>query len=295
LTGGQIATDQDFGYRGTGSIGDTVWYDIDSSGTQNGSEPGIPGVTVTLNIDFDRNGSTDVVLTRVTDQNGNYSFPNLPFADYTVVATQPGGTDQTFDASGAQIDNTSALTLPAAANNTAQDFGYVGTGSIGDRVWYDQDSDGVQDAAEPGFANIIVALDIDFNQDGTVDYTTTTTTDINGNYLFPNLPVGSYTVRIPTAPSGTAQTFDADGTGTVKPIQSGARAGQNNLAQDFGFTRHRVHRRSRLVRCRIRMLLTIGEPGFVGVPVALDIDLNGDSIIDMTLNTVTGANGAVSV
>lgn len=126
-----------------------------------------------------------------------------------------GWNDSTFDNDGTGTANRSTLVLAAGANNLLQDFGYVGTGSIGDRVWYDRDSDGVQDAAEPGFSNVTVALDIDFNQDGTVDYTITTATNTSGNYLFPNLPAGSYTVRIPTVPSGTAQTFDADGTGTV--------------------------------------------------------------------------------
>jgi len=292
LTGGLIVNDQDFGYRGTGSIGDTVWYDINSSGTQNGTEPGIPGVTVTLNIDFDRDGTTDVVLNRVTNQTGQYLFPNLPFADYTVVVTPPGGTNQTFDASGSQTDHTSSLTLPGGANNLLQDFGYIGTGSIGDRVWYDQDNDGAQDAAEPGFAGVTVLLDIDFNQDGTVDHTLTTTTNLTGNYLFPNLPVGSYTVRIPTVPAGTAQTFDSDGTGTANRSSLVLGSGQNNLLQDFGY------RGTGSIGDRVWFdqdqdaSQTVGEPGFVGVPVALDIDLNGDAIIDMTLNTVTGANGA---
>jgi fimbrial isopeptide formation D2 family protein/uncharacterized repeat protein (TIGR01451 family) len=292
LSGGQIAIDQDFGYRGTGSLGDTVWYDINSSGTQNGTEPGISGVTVTLNIDFDRDGTTDVVLNRVTNQTGQYLFPNLPFADYTVVATPPGGANQTFDASGSQTDHTSTLTLPGGANNLLQDFGYVGTGSVGDRVWYDQNNNGVQDAAEPGFSGVTVLLDIDFNQDGTVDHTLTTTTNPTGNYLFPNLPVGSYTVRIPTVPAGTAPTFDADGTGTANRSSLVLGSGQNNLLQDFGY------RGTGSIGDRVWFdqdqdaSQTVGEPGFVGVPVALDIDLNGDAVIDMTLNTVTGANGA---
>ncbi len=291
LTGGEIAADQDFGYTGTGSIGDTVWYDADSSGTQNNGEPGIPGVTVTLNIDFDRNGSTDVVLNRVTDQNGNYTFPNLPFADYTVVVTPPGGTNQTFDASGSQTDNTSVLTLGGGESNTAQDFGYVGTGSIGDTVWYDRDGNDAQNAGEPGFAGITVALDIDFNQDGTVDHTITTSTNLLGQYLFPNLPVGAYAVRVPTAPGGTSQTYDASGAQTDSQSSLVLGSGENNVLQDFGYTGTGSIGNRVWFDANSDGVQDPGEPGLVGVPVALDVDLNGDSIIDMTLTTSTDGDG----
>jgi hypothetical protein len=106
----------------------------------------------------------------------------------------------------------------------------------------------IQDAAEPGFSGVTVLLDIDFNQDGTVDHTLTTTTNPTGNYLFPNLPVGSYTVRIPTVPAGTAPTFDADGTGTANRSSLVLGSGQNNLLQDFGYRGTGFDRRSRLVR-----------------------------------------------
>jgi hypothetical protein len=54
LTGNTAATTnnriQDFGYRGTASLGDRVYVDADADGVQdtNGLEPSLPGVTVTL-------------------------------------------------------------------------------------------------------------------------------------------------------------------------------------------------------------------------------------------------------
>ena len=48
---------------------------------------------------------------------------------------------------------------------------------IGNRVWWDQDGDGVQDAGEPGISGVVVSLQ-------TVSGTVNTTTDINGNYYF---------------------------------------------------------------------------------------------------------------
>ena len=61
-------------------------------------------------------------------------------------------------------------------------------GALGDRVWLDLDADGVQDAGEAGIAGVKVTLLGDFDQNGTVDYTATTTTGANGLYTFTGLP-----------------------------------------------------------------------------------------------------------
>jgi hypothetical protein len=50
---------------------------------------------------------------------------------------------------------------------------------IGDRLWWDQDGDGVQDAGEPGIAGVTVRL---YDADGTL--VATTVTDANGQYRF---------------------------------------------------------------------------------------------------------------
>ncbi|MFM2475608.1 SdrD B-like domain-containing protein, partial [Burkholderia cenocepacia] len=67
---------QDFGYRGSASVGDLVWLDLDGDGAQGPGEPGLGGVTVTLTIV--REGLEDVVLTTTTDANGAYAFAGLP-------------------------------------------------------------------------------------------------------------------------------------------------------------------------------------------------------------------------
>jgi hypothetical protein len=68
---------------------------------------------------------------------------------------------------------------------------------IGDYVWNDLDSNGIQDAGEPGVAGVPVTLsgtDLDGNA-----ITANTTTDANGAYLFDDLPSGSYVVTIDPA------------------------------------------------------------------------------------------------
>lgn len=84
---------------------------------------------------------------------------------------------------------------PARAENCAP------PGSLGDRVWFDIDRDGIQDddvdefgeAIEPGVANVTVRL---WEFDGS-DFVLreTTTTDAEGYYLFEGLPEGRYQVE----------------------------------------------------------------------------------------------------
>ncbi len=290
LAPGENNTAQDFGYQGTGSIGDRVWFDADSDGVQDGGEPGIEGVTVELDVDLDGDGTTDVTLTDTTDGNGNYLFENLPVGDYTVRVTQPAGYDQTFDNDGTGSANSSDHTLGAGENNVAQDFGYTGQGSIGDRVWFDADQDGIQDAGEPGFPNITVQLEVDLNGDGAVDYTTTTSTDNNGNYLFSDLPPGAYTISVLTTPAGGTQTYDADG-GLDETSALTLGVNEDNLAQDFGY------KGAGSIGDRVWLDLDgdgsqdSGEPGIVGVTIQLDLDLTGDGIADYTTTTVTGPDG----
>ena len=74
LTAGEDNLEQDFGYNsGTGSIGDTIYFDADNSGSESPGDAGIPGVTVTLTGDVNNDGIEDT-LTAVTDDNGTYLF-----------------------------------------------------------------------------------------------------------------------------------------------------------------------------------------------------------------------------
>ncbi|MEL6988846.1 MAG: SdrD B-like domain-containing protein, partial [Bacteroidota bacterium] len=48
LAAGENNPDQDFGYQGNASLGDTIYEDTDGDGSQGADEPGIEGVVVTL-------------------------------------------------------------------------------------------------------------------------------------------------------------------------------------------------------------------------------------------------------
>ncbi len=230
--------DVDFGYTGTGTIGDTLWLDVDGDGHEDAGEPGLGGASVTLTGDLDNDGDVDDTVTVVTDQNGHYSFPNLPAGDYTIEvdpATLPDGMNQTGDPDGT-LDNITEISLPPGETNILQDFGYTGTGSIGDIIWLDSNRNGVLDGGESGIGGVSVVLTADFDGNGTVDFTTITTTDANGNYLFSNLPAGSYSLNLDpaTVPGGLEQTFDPDGLLNFQTTLT-LGASENNMVQDFGF------------------------------------------------------------
>ncbi|MCZ2126194.1 MAG: sortase [Anaerolineales bacterium] len=86
-----------------------------------------------------------------------------------------------------------------ANSNLTIDFGFIQpTHSLGNRLWYDVNNNGIDDAGELPVANANVSLYWDANGDGIPDGPAikTTTTDSNGYYLFDNLPSGRYLVGV---------------------------------------------------------------------------------------------------
>jgi hypothetical protein len=131
----------DFGYRGTASLGDYVWLGTNGNGVQDSGEDGIGGATVTLTwygSDSVIGGGDDLVFSTTTVADGRYSFANLPAGAFSIaVSGLPAGVKPTFDLDGIASANTTAISLKAGQTRTDVDFGYVGSGSIGDLVWLD--------------------------------------------------------------------------------------------------------------------------------------------------------------
>ena len=76
VSGGQTNGTGDFGYYVVvAELGDYVWYDINGNGLQDGGEPGLSGVKVTLKINYP-NGN-QIVMQTLTDSSGRYVFANL--------------------------------------------------------------------------------------------------------------------------------------------------------------------------------------------------------------------------
>lgn len=283
-------SDVDFGYRGIGLIGDRVWIDTNANGLLDGSESGLSGVNVVLTGDLNGNGLTDITHTTTTDASGLYEFPELVAGDYTVTVTSPTGADPTFDADNISTPNQSQLSLAIGTVNRSQDFGYRGNLSLGDTIWLDTDADGTVDLGEPRLGGFSVQLSGDINGDSVADITATTTTDVAGQYLFPNLLPGIYTVTV-VPPSGYEPTFDVDGIGTLNVATVTLTAPNSDLNVDFGYRGNGLLGDTVWVDSNGDGIQDTGETGIAGATIQLLGDINGDTIPDLSRSTVTATGG----
>ena len=267
LTAGQINMTLDMGLISTGNvtIGNYVWFDDNINGLQDTNEAGVTGVNVRLY----RNGQTcgvDMPLAvTTTNSAGAYLFTGLPAGSYFVcfdlttlpasyaATTQNVGGDDTLDSDANVTTGATAATasLPIGGSDLTLDMGIrptIGAGliAIGDRVWYDDNRNGQQDAGENGVPGVTVSLQTVGQTCADPDLLTTTTNS-NGYYLFNNHAPGNRFVcfNLATIPSGYVVTLqDATGndgndsdanpttgqTGNTGPIP----ANSANLTMDMG-------------------------------------------------------------
>ena len=141
LTEGQNDESVDFGLVADGTIGDTLFWDVDNNGGSepSGSDKPLAGVTVKLT--YTTPAGVEKTLTTVTDENGKYSFKDLAPGDYVVTVDKaslatvcPECTAQTHAPSGdltasegQELSLTSKVTLsPGAMTNNDQDWAFTG-------------------------------------------------------------------------------------------------------------------------------------------------------------------------
>ncbi|MCU0796842.1 MAG: DNRLRE domain-containing protein [Akkermansiaceae bacterium] len=241
---------------GGARLGDTVFLDWDGDGTQDAGEGGLQGVTVTLYRDGDGNGSFETLVgTKVTNTAGSYLFTGLAAGSYQVFVPNagsggvPAGYLLTADPAGAPFSPSFNVSLVANQSFLTADFGYrpAGSGTIGDQVFEDLDKDGINDAGEPGIANVTVRLYVDNNHDGVIDGSdlllATTATNGSGIYGFSGLvTTRRYLVDFDSADSDLAAYFNGLYGSGANELTSATpyvvNAGFTNITTaDFGFWR----------------------------------------------------------
>lgn len=174
------------------SISGTTWHDLNANGIEEQEEPGLAGATVTL---FDRDG--DFVGMQVTDSDGNFLFEGLPPGTYHMALLPPSpeyllspkkdGADNDFNP---DTFKTAPITLKSGESGEGLfDAGLYLPAKIGDRVWYDERLNGIQDPDEKAFDGpVTITL---YDSLGSVVGTTTPEAG-SGFYQFDGLTPGTY-------------------------------------------------------------------------------------------------------
>ena len=213
----------DFGFYKL-NVGNVVWHDINNDGLQNNGEPLLPNVSVSL-YSVVGNQASAVLSTTQTDVNGYYTFTGMSVGDYVIgitplagyVSSTGAGQEADPDSNGDSNDNgvttrpngeirSAVFTLVAGSNvsrpnnvvdnatattaNPTVDFGVWLPATLGNRVWFDVNHNGVQEGSEVGVSDVRVWL-----LDGLGNRIMTMTTNATGFYTFSNLISGTYSVQ----------------------------------------------------------------------------------------------------
>ncbi|HEU5089026.1 MAG TPA: SdrD B-like domain-containing protein, partial [Roseiflexaceae bacterium] len=193
------------------NVGNFVWDDLDKDGRQDAGEPGIAGVTVQLW----NSAKNDLIASTVTNASGGYTLVAPTPGDYRVRVLRPSVLDQFSPKNQAGGDDLADSDI----NPSGTDFGFTDAytfGSnlisittidagiivyrpptstrtptpinIGNFVWRDSNSNGIQDAGEVGVPNVTVEL---YGAQGLID---TAVTNANGLYNLTAPTPGDYRV-----------------------------------------------------------------------------------------------------
>jgi hypothetical protein len=209
------------------AVGDVVWRDDNRSGVQDAGESPASEVSIQLlNVDG------EVVRSTVSSPSGRYVFDNLQAGTYSVrfagvpeeFRLTPAGvgdqlaTDSDPDYSGVTPPFTLGVGEPNVRPTTAADgvdAAYINPTidagvtplryAVGDRVWLDLNSDGIQQPDEPAASATVSLLTVAGN------VVATTNTDASGRYRFSNLRGGRYRLKFTNLPAHRAPTGQAAG------------------------------------------------------------------------------------
>ncbi|MGE5353434.1 MAG: SdrD B-like domain-containing protein [Acidobacteriota bacterium] len=273
------------------SIGDFVWFDENKNGIQDDDEFGVPNVTVLLYLSNDDNTS---IAQRTTDYHGRYLFSNLDPGTYRLRFIRPygyssftvmgAGNNTNLDSDVNPLDGfTGTVTLSASSNRLDIDAGLIKKSvektCIGDFVWKDCNSNGIQDKDEPGIPNVRVEL---YKWDGNAPLKWTTTNSA-GKYYFENVEPGSYYVKFMPAAGmkftlkdqGSNDALDSDADTKTGKTDKITLNGENNFTIDAGM----VTDLSLLTNlgdlvwndCNRNGIQDVGETGIGGVELKLHI------------------------
>lgn len=209
LSPGESDLDWDAGLFLCAEIGDLVWYDINENDLYDPTENGINGIVVNL---WRKNNDTSFSLIETAytshkpdspSQDGYYKFCAPPGTYYIEVVLPPyglvparpnRGSNEEYDS---DITNqfgpgtSGAFTLISNMDKCDLGAGYYPMAQLGDRVWLDNNYNGIQDIGENGVQNVLVEV---YNLEG--DLIGSDITDHDGEYKIDYLQKEDYFISV---------------------------------------------------------------------------------------------------
>ena len=240
VTAGQDVTGLDFGNLQESTISGQVFNDISGSGVQEPTDPGLAGWTIDL---YDSSGN--LVDSTTTDDNGDYSFAELP-GTYTVEEVVPAGWIQTFPAP----PGTYTVTATSGSSDTGLNFGDFQLTTYSGTVFDDLTGSGVLAPGDPGLQGWTVEL---LSSSGVVIETTTSAAD--GSYSFSDVGPGVYTIEevqqagwFQTAPRHPSLTASRQPAVAASPDSTSATSSSSTSPARFITTSPASARSSRVIQ-----------------------------------------------
>ncbi|MGC9351148.1 MAG: SdrD B-like domain-containing protein, partial [Sulfurovum sp.] len=313
LTSNENNSDTDAGIYIPASIGDYAWLDINADGNQDGGEPGLADINVTL-IKVEDNGSETAIATVTTDSLGAYRFDDLRPGNYYLQGYAPANYDVSplnsgdTNTSDSDFDPASGRTvvtaLASGENDMTWDGGLYETASIGNRIWLDRNADGIQDADELNVTDPSIIITLLDENNATVDTQSGVT---NGYYGFDDIVPGIYhlSVTLPGIYSVSPQdandnsdnSIDSDlnttavASGQYETESTVLVSGENDLSWDIGIYESASIGNKAWLDLDADGIQDFGEPGLADINVTLyKVEDNGSSTWIGT--ETTDANGS---
>ena len=244
--------------------------DLNANGIYELGESGLSGWTII---------ATGLISndTTATDELGEYTLDNLYGGTYTVKEQLVAPWIQSYPTTG-----THTVSVVQDSIVTNINFGNHRNGKIGGLKFNDLNGDEVKDIAEPGISNWKIKLDGATHNN--IPVNDSAFTDNDGNYIFPDVPIGNYAVSEEYYP-GWLQTYPG-GTGIYNlALQSNANL--NNI--NFGNFLLGTISGHNFEDINGNRNLDVGEPGVSNWKIHLNGTTTTNTVV--TESTMTDENG----
>jgi hypothetical protein len=210
MTSGENDPTVDAGLYRAAELGDRVWLDTNGNGQQDAAKPAWPASRSPCSTPRQRRGQPahdrrqrQLPLHRPAPGTYSVQFDKTTLPAGYSFTTANTGSDASDSDANVTDGKTAQTVLDSGESDRTWDAGIVANpGTITGSVLEDTNNDNVGDTPMPGVTVVL--------KDPNGNTVATTTTDANGNYSFPNVPAGNYTV-VEQTPPGYLDVGDTDG------------------------------------------------------------------------------------